>query len=150
MTEIVEKILNRYSLKLLSVAFIVLGLFVLADFYILEHELFKTIILFFFIVGSLHWLGIFISLLKQKMDDFIEERNRSMVALETFKSLTKEETRYVYDYIKHNKRRFNSLDIADLLQSNIFIEKAELTDYVVVELDPVVRKYINQKLKGKS
>ena len=146
--EIVEKILNRYSLKLLSVAFIVLGVLVLADFYILEHELLKTIILFLFIVGTLHWAGIFISFLKQKMDDFIENRNRSMVALETFKTLSKEEARYVSDYIENNKSRFKFFDVADLLQSNIFIQKVELSDDVIVELDPKVRKYFKQKHNG--
>jgi hypothetical protein len=126
----------------------VLGVLVLADFYIMEHELLKTIILFLFIVGSLHWLGIFISFLKQKMDGFVEQHNLSKVALEIFKTLSKEEARYVYDYIQNEKRRFKFFDVADLLQSNIFIQKVELSDDVIVDLDPKVRKYVKQKQNG--
>ena len=45
---------------------------------------------------------------------------------------------------KNDKRRFRFFDIDDLLQSNIFIQKTELTEDIIVELNPVIRKYLEK------
>jgi len=46
--------------------------------------------------------------------------------------------------VKNDKRRFRFFDIDDLLQSNIFIQKTELTEDIIVELNPVIRKYLEK------
>ena len=46
--------------------------------------------------------------------------------------------------VKNDKRRLGFFDIADLLQSNIFIQKTELTEDIIVELNPVIRKYLEK------
>jgi len=145
--ESVEKVLNKYSVKLLSVAFIVFGIIVLLDVLIVKNELLKIAIIFLFIIGLLHIVANFLTYVKEKFDNFLEKRNNNRITLETFKTLSKEEAKYVYEYVKNGKTRFRFIDIVDLLQSNIFIQRTELTDDVIVELNPVIKKYLKGLIK---
>lgn len=147
MIESVEKVLNKYSVKLLSVAFIVFGIIVLLDVLIVKNELLKIAIIFLFIIGLLHIVANFLTYVKEKFDNFLEKRNNNRITLETFKTLSKEEAKYVYEYVKNGKTRFRFIDIVDLLQSNIFIQRTELTDDVIVELNPVIKKYLKGLIK---
>lgn len=140
------KILNSYSIKLLSMAFFIFGFVVMLDLVIVKDELTKTIIIFLSILGLLNIVVNIFSYIKDKIENFNEKRNDNNIAIEAFKSLSKEEAKYIFDYINNGKKRFIFSDIADLLQSKIFIKKTELSDDIVVELNPVIKKY----LKGKN
>lgn len=144
--EAILKILNSYSIKLLSMAFFIFGLVVMLDLVIVKDELTKTIIIFLSILGLLNIVVNIFSYIKDKIENFNEKRNDNDIAIEVFKSLSKEEAKYIFDYINNGKKRFSFSDIADLLQSKIFIKKTELSDDIVVELNPVIKKY----LKGKN
>ena len=144
--EAIVKILNSYSIKLLSMAFFIFGFVVMLDLVIVKDELTKTIIIFLFILGLLNIVVNIFSYIKDKIENFNEKRNDNNIAIEALKSLSKEEAKYIFDYINNGKKRFSFYDIADLLQSKIFIKKTELSDDIVVELNPVIKKY----LKGKN
>ena len=142
--ESIEKVLNRYSVKLISIAFIILGVVVFLDVLIVKNELLKIVITFLSIVGLLHIVANFFIYTKEKFSNFSLKRNDNKTAIETFKTLSKEEAKYVYEFIHNGKRRFKCFDIVDLLQSKIFIQKTELTEDIIVELNPVVRKYLEK------
>lgn len=144
--ESIEKILNRYGVKLVSVAFIIFGMVVLLDILIIKNELLKIVIVFLFIVGVLYIVTDFSIYIKEKFENFMSNKKEEKVLIESMKSLKKEEMRFIYEAFKNNQNRFNFYEISTLIDCGFFEMKKDLGEDVIVELHPTVRKYLKGKV----
>lgn len=138
-----KELFNKFSVGLISWAFVILGLTVILDILIIKNEPLKVGIIILFLLGSLYILSSFVKFLKNQMNNFFERKANKTKLIEGFKSLSKEEMRYVYKSYKEDINRFTFFDIVNLLQLNIFIQVEELdNNEILIKLNPIIKKHL--------
>lgn len=140
-----KELFNRFSIGLISWAFLILGIAVILDILIIKNELLKVGIIILFLLGGLYIISKIGSFCKNKWINYVDSNANKIKLIEGFKSLNQEEIRYVYKSYKEDINRFTFFDIVNLLQLNIFIQIEELdNNEILIKLNPIIKKHLDK------